>query len=104
MSDLVSQTPLSNFEESMHSLRAHKLRLPRHGHGGPRPPAAGDGEAASKHAGMGLLLLLALAQLMVILDISAVNVALPDLAKDLHIGGGDLGWAITSYSLVFGSL
>ena len=53
---------------------------------------------------MALLLLLALAQLMVILDISAVNVALPDLAGDLDIGGGDLGWTITSYSLVFGSL
>jgi EmrB/QacA subfamily drug resistance transporter len=53
---------------------------------------------------MGLLLLLALAQLMVILDISAVNVALPDLAGDLGVAGGDLGWAITSYSLVFGSL
>ena len=34
---------------------------------------------------MALLLLLALAQLMVILDISAVNVALPDLAADLNI-------------------
>ena len=41
---------------------------------------------------------------MVILDISAVNVALPDMARDLDIGGGDLGWTITSYSLVFGSL
>jgi EmrB/QacA subfamily drug resistance transporter len=53
---------------------------------------------------MALLLLLALAQLMVILDISAVNVALPDLASDLNIAGSDLGWTITSYSLVFGSL
>jgi EmrB/QacA subfamily drug resistance transporter len=51
-----------------------------------------------------LLGILALAQLMVILDISAVNVALPDLAQDLRIAGGDLGWTITSYSLVFGSL
>jgi len=33
-----------------------------------------------------------------------VNVALPDLAKDLGLSGGRLGWAITSYSLVFGSL
>jgi EmrB/QacA subfamily drug resistance transporter len=41
---------------------------------------------------------------MVILDISAVNVALPELAKDLRIGHGDLSWTITSYSLVFGSL
>jgi MFS family permease len=51
-----------------------------------------------------LLVLLCVAQLMVILDISAVNVALPDMAKDLHISGGDIGWAITSYSLIFGSL
>ena len=34
-----------------------------------------------------LLLLLCVAQLMVILDISAVNVALPDIAKDLGIAG-----------------
>ena len=51
-----------------------------------------------------LLGLLALAQLMVILDISAVNVALPDMARDLGIDGGDVGWTVTSYSLVFGSL
>src|SRR5215213_2784260 len=52
----------------------------------------------------GLLILLCIAQLMVILDISAVNVALPEMAKDLDISGGDIGWTITSYSLIFGSL
>jgi EmrB/QacA subfamily drug resistance transporter len=41
---------------------------------------------------------------MVILDISAVNLALPDMASDLGIGGADIAWTITSYSLVFGSL
>jgi EmrB/QacA subfamily drug resistance transporter len=51
-----------------------------------------------------LLVLLCLAQLMVILDISAVNVALPDLSRDLGIARGDLEWTITSYSLLFGSL
>jgi EmrB/QacA subfamily drug resistance transporter len=51
-----------------------------------------------------LLAVLAVAQLMVILDISAVNVALPDMASDLSIGRADIGWAITSYSLIFGSL
>src|SRR3954462_13876620 len=51
-----------------------------------------------------LLLLLCVAQLMVILDISAVNVALPDMAKGLDIAGSDVGWTITSYSLIFGSL
>src|SRR5919197_110969 len=52
----------------------------------------------------GLLAVLVVAQLMVILDISAVNVALPDLARDLRINDGDISWAITSYSLIFGSL
>ena len=51
-----------------------------------------------------LLLLLCVAQLMVILDISAVNVAMPDMARSLDIKGSDLGWTITSYSLIFGSL
>src|SRR5215211_6202863 len=52
----------------------------------------------------GLLGVLLVAQLMVILDITAVNVALPDMARDLHIDAGDVGWTITSYSLLFGSL
>src|SRR4051794_26929171 len=51
-----------------------------------------------------LLLLLSVAQLMVILDISAVNVALPDLGRDLDIAQADIGWTITAYSLIFGSL
>ena len=51
-----------------------------------------------------LLLLVCVAQLMVILDITAVNVALPQLADGLHINGSDIGWTITSYSLIFGSL
>ena len=59
---------------------------------------------APERARWSLLLLLSVAQLMVILDISAVNVALPDLAADLSIGQADIGWTITSYSLIFGSL
>src|SRR5690242_4712912 len=51
-----------------------------------------------------MLWLLCLAQLMVILDISAVNVALPSIGRDVGIGEADLGWTITSYSVVFGGL
>jgi EmrB/QacA subfamily drug resistance transporter len=51
-----------------------------------------------------LLLVLLVAQLMVILDITAVNIALPSLAKDLQLSGSQISWTITSYSLVFGSL
>jgi MFS family permease len=57
--------------------------------------------SSSRRALLGVLLV---AQLMVILDISAVNLALPDMATDLGIRGADVAWTITSYSLVFGSL
>src|SRR5690348_1525275 len=62
------------------------------------------GDTSSAPASWTLVLLLSLAQLMVILDISAVNVALPGLAKDLDISRADIGWTITAYSLMFGSL
>ena len=65
--------------------------------------------SAGSHASPGrgsavLLLVLLIAQLMVILDITAVNIALPSLAKDLQLSGSQISWTITSYSLVFGSL
>src|SRR2546421_13013705 len=41
---------------------------------------------------------------MVILDITAVNIALPSLSRDLGISGASISWTITSYSLIFGSL
>jgi EmrB/QacA subfamily drug resistance transporter len=70
----------------------------RHGH---RP----TGSASSAGEGrVVLLFVLLIAQLMVILDITAVNIALPSLASDLHLTGSDISWTITSYSLVFGSL
>jgi EmrB/QacA subfamily drug resistance transporter len=60
---------------------------------------------AREHGASGLLLpVLLVAQLMVILDITAVNIALPTLASELHLSGSDISWTITSYSLVFGSL
>ncbi len=51
-----------------------------------------------------LLPVLLVAQLMVILDITAVNIALPSLAGDLNLTGSSISWTITSYSLIFGSL
>jgi EmrB/QacA subfamily drug resistance transporter len=50
------------------------------------------------------LLLLAVAQFMVILDITVVNVALPSIGADLHFASGDLQWVVTAYVLVTGGL
>ena len=49
------------------------------------------------------LLVLAMSQLMIVLDVSVVNVALPDIAKDLHVASAnDLSWVVTGYTLTFG--
>src|SRR6266702_6583690 len=69
-----------------------------------QPPDLAEGNAASNRRNAALLLVLLVAQLMVILDITAVNIALPSLAKDLQLSGSQISWTITSYSLVFGSL
>jgi EmrB/QacA subfamily drug resistance transporter len=77
----------------MHRKKSH--------HQSSRPAA---GHAAPTRRNAALLLVLLVAQLMVILDITAVNIALPSLAKDLELTGSQVSWTITSYSLVFGSL
>ena len=48
------------------------------------------------------LVLVCVAQFMVILDATIVNVALPTIQKDLHFSQGDLQWVINSYTLLFG--
>src|SRR3954452_13555740 len=61
-------------------------------------------QAAPSRKSLALLLVLLVAQLMVILDITAVNIALPSLAKDLQLSGSQISWTINSDSLGFGSL
>ena len=46
----------------------------------------------------------ALAQLMVVLDSTVVNIALPSAQADLGFSNGDRQWIVTAYSLAFGSL
>jgi EmrB/QacA subfamily drug resistance transporter len=48
------------------------------------------------------LVVLALAQFMVVLDVTIVNVALPDLQADLGFSSDDLQWVISAYTLAFG--
>jgi EmrB/QacA subfamily drug resistance transporter len=49
-----------------------------------------------------VLVLICLAQFMVILDATIVNVALPSIQKDLDLSEANLQWIINSYTLVFG--
>ncbi|MER5976778.1 MFS transporter [Streptomyces sp. NPDC001857] len=50
------------------------------------------------------LVVIALAQLMVVLDATIVNIALPSAQHDLGITDGNRQWVITAYSLAFGGL
>ncbi|MET8228137.1 MFS transporter [Streptomyces sp. NPDC005301] len=49
-------------------------------------------------------MVIALAQLMVVLDATIVNIALPSAQSDLHISDGDRQWVVTAYTLAFGGL
>jgi EmrB/QacA subfamily drug resistance transporter len=49
-----------------------------------------------------VLVLVCLAQFMVILDATVVNVALPSIQRDLEMSEADLQWVVNSYTLIFG--
>ncbi len=51
-----------------------------------------------------ILAVLVVAQLMIILDTTVVNIALPSAQRDLGFSTGDRQWVVTAYSLAFGSL
>ncbi|MGN6608422.1 MAG: MFS transporter [Jatrophihabitans sp.] len=50
-----------------------------------------------------ILAVLGIAQLMVVLDATIVNIALPHAQADLGFGNADRQWVVTAYSLAFGS-
>ena len=49
-----------------------------------------------------VLVLICLAQFMVVLDATIVNVALPSIQTDLHLSEGNLQWIVNAYTLFFG--
>ena len=67
--------------------------------------AAAPGGVAAGGPRLGLaLLVLATAQLMVVLDATIVNVALPHIQRALGFSGTNLEWVVNAYALTFGGL
>ncbi len=66
------------------------------------PTASGVGVADPRR--FRALGVIAIAQLMVVLDASIVTVALPSAQAGLHISVANRQWVITAYSLAFGGL
>ena len=57
------------------------------------------------HSHLGLaLVVISIAQLMVVLDATIVNIAIPYIKHDLHFSDGNTPWIITGYTLAFGGL
>jgi MFS family permease len=59
--------------------------------------------AASDHRWL-ILVIVAVAQLMVVLDATVVNIALPSAQHALGFANSDRQWVVTAYALAFGSL
>ncbi|MFD9724214.1 MFS transporter [Streptomyces sp. NPDC059072] len=66
--------------------------------------AATPPQAAADPSRWKALVFIALAQLMVVLDATIVNIALPSAQTDLGISDGNRQWVITAYALAFGGL
>jgi EmrB/QacA subfamily drug resistance transporter len=64
------------------------------------PDSAASSRAGRPHLGA-ILLLACLAQFMVILDVSVVNVALPSIRSALHFSEQDLQWVVNAYTVTF---
>jgi EmrB/QacA subfamily drug resistance transporter len=64
------------------------------------------GNRATPASGLGpvALWIVLAAQLVVVLDFSIVNVALPDLIAGLHVSEASADWVVTAYALTFGGL
>ncbi|MGH8914490.1 MAG: MFS transporter [Acidimicrobiia bacterium] len=70
---------------------------------GPAPLAASQSHALDPRRWRALTLV-SLAQFMVILDITVVNVALPSIGQELSLGRAGLTWIVAAYTLAFGGL
>src|SRR2546429_3753226 len=65
---------------------------------------AGRGTAPqTRNLGLALVVI-AIAQLMVVLDTAIVNIALPSIQRGLHFTPTGLEWVVNGYALAFGGL
>src|SRR5262249_44353953 len=67
------------------------------------PGRAPDTQQANRQTNRWLILVIAcLAQFMVVLDATVVNVALPSIQTGLHFSPSSLQWVVNAYTLIFG--
>jgi MFS family permease len=72
------------------------------GASGPSSEHAGGATPGASNGGTALLATLAMAQFMVVLDFTIVNVALPSIQNGLHVATSTLQWVVSAYAVTFG--
>ena len=66
------------------------------------PPTTRTASAPRSYNRWLILVIACLAQFMVVLDATVVNVALPSIQRGLHFSPSSLQWVVNAYTLVFG--
>ena len=85
---------------AVHTTSHQDTAAPHAAHHGHAPTHHDDSDGPRKSW---LVLVLALAaQILVVLDISVVNTALPSIGRDLHLDGSDMQWVVTAYLMMSG--
>src|SRR6202167_5154417 len=92
-------TRLARSHGSQPAGRSASLACMSYSRSGDQVPAT---PSAGHNAGFALLLTLSMAQFMVVLDFTIVNVALPSIQHGLHVATTTLQWLISGYAVAFG--
>jgi EmrB/QacA subfamily drug resistance transporter len=83
----------------MHTVETAPTDTAAAAHHASHPTPHGDPESRKSWAVLALALT---AQILVVLDISVVNTALPAIGRSLRLGSSDLQWLVTAYLLLSG--
>src|ERR1700691_2638438 len=92
-------------QSTTHPIRSHDSHDSHDIHDIPAEPqdSRPTGDAGGRRLAITLAIVLC-AQLMIILDATVVNIALPNIARGLDMSATGLSWVLNTYSLTFGGL
>ena len=83
------------------SAPASAVGWPQRGRSASVPPVSGAHQRDRRNITLAVVLC---AQLMIVLDMTVVNIALPSMATGLHLTATSLSWVLNAYALTFGGL
>jgi EmrB/QacA subfamily drug resistance transporter len=98
----VTEAPHGASDHNRHISAGHGHGPHGHGHG--LITEAPTSDAGAPRRSWTVLAVMLMAQFMVVLDVSVVNVALPSIGRALDFRSGDFQWVVSAYVLLSGGL